>query len=49
MSVGSTALAVNKREKRMQALQGNLVFVFSCINCICFGWADAETNIKSAH
>lgn len=49
MSIDRAAVAVNKREKRTQTLQGNLVFVFSCINCICFGWADAETNIKSAH
>lgn len=40
---------MNKTEKRMQRLQGNFMFVFSCINQICFGWADAETNIKGAY
>lgn len=33
----------------MQRLQGNFMFVFSCVNQICFGWADAETNIKGAY
>lgn len=44
MRFDSPALAVNKRDKRVQRLQGKFMFVFSCINCVCFGWADAETS-----
>jgi len=43
MGIGS---AVSKREKRMQRLEGNFTFVFSCINCICFGWADMRQILR---